>query len=43
LSPWLALLAFVMVACMLAGGVKDVLSGSRNGRGDHRDNSHRDP
>jgi len=36
-ARWMALLAFVMVACWLAGGVKDVLSGSRKanaGRGD---------
>ena len=39
---WMALLAFAMVACWLAGGVKDVLSGSRNGRGGRRDNPHQD-
>ena len=36
-ARWMALLAFVMVACWLAGGVKDALSGSRKanaGRGD---------
>ena len=36
-ARWLALLVFVVMACWLAGGVKDVLLGSRKanaGRGD---------
>jgi len=36
-ARWMALLAFFAVACWLAGGVKDALSGSRKanaGRGD---------
>ena len=39
---WMALLAFVMVACWLAGGVKDALSGTQNDRGGRRGNPHQD-
>ena len=38
---WMALLAFVVVACMLAGGVKDALSGPRNDRRGRRDDPDR--
>ena len=41
-ARWMALLAFVMVACWLAGGVKDALSGPRNGRGGRGDSPRQD-
>jgi hypothetical protein len=41
-ARWMALLAFVVVACWLAGGVKDVLSGSRNGKGGRGDSPRQD-
>jgi len=41
-ARWMAILAFVVMACWLAGGVKEVLSGSRNGGGGHGDGPRQD-
>jgi len=41
-ARWMALLAFVAMACWLAGGVKDVLSGSRKANAGHGDGPRQD-
>jgi Na+/citrate or Na+/malate symporter len=41
-ARWMAILAFVVVACWLAGGVRDVLSGSRRDRGGRGDSPRQD-